>query len=463
VNKTFCIAGAGTYGSYAANAIINKYPSANIILIEVGDDKICSESEIGFLTKLTSSSYKASQMGRYFGLGGTSAKWGGQLLFLDSNDLKNTPSMDYIKFLNIKHTLRVLSRFFKNIPKIEGEKIKNGLHIKRGIWLQFNKRNLFKLFKLGTKKIQIHKNSRLEKVHINANTVTSISVISEDKKLFHIYADYFFISCGAIETMRLIDYSGLISLKDETYGFCDHVSTRVFKIKSKPNLFGFDLSYKFIKSSLLTTRIIGEYKGVSFYFQPVFNESFNFFQFLKNLIFKGKFSLLDLYKTIGQFIYLFPFAFEFLVRKRMYVYGEWDLNLDVELNETSNFLKKSDEIDSFGVSGVEINFEIPNSTFEVINYAKKVMKDFLLSENINFEELNEETSAIKLEDTYHPYNMYNKGSSFLDRFNPLPNLFICHTGLLDRAGGINPTATLFCLIEELIEKDFKILSNGEKS
>ena len=461
MNKTFCIAGAGTYGSYAVNAIINKYPSANIILIEVGDDKICTESEIGFLSKVNFANYNASQIGRFFGLGGTSAKWGGQLLFLESNDLKNTPSMDYIKFLNIKHSLKVLSRFFKNIPKFESEDIDHGLSIKRGIWLQFNKRNLFKFFKLSCKKIQIHKNARVEKVNINDNKVTSISILSENKKIFQIYADYFFISCGAIETMRLLDYSGLISLKDETYGFCDHVSTRVFKIKSKPNLFGLDFSYKFINSSLLTTRIIGEYKGVSFYFQPVFNEKFNFFQFLKTLIFKGKISFVDLYNTIGQFIYLFPFAFEFLVRKRMFVYGEWELNLDVELSKTNNYLYKSDEIDSFGVSGVGINFEIPDSTFEVISYAKRVMKDVFLSGNVNFEELNNETSGIKLEDTYHPYKMYNKGSSFLDRFNPLPNLFICHTGLLDRAGGINPTATLFCLIEELIDKDFNISNNGE--
>jgi hypothetical protein len=42
----------------------------------------------------------------------------------------------------------------------------------------------------------------------------------------------------------------------------------------------------------------------------------------------------------------------------------------------------------------------------------------------------------------------------------LTNLYVCHTGILDRAGGLNPTATLFCLIEELIEKNLKIRSSG---
>ncbi len=42
------VLGAGTYGSYTIDAILRKYPNANITLFDVGDKKCKSESEIGY-------------------------------------------------------------------------------------------------------------------------------------------------------------------------------------------------------------------------------------------------------------------------------------------------------------------------------------------------------------------------------------------------------------------------------
>ncbi len=84
MKKNICIIGAGTYGSYLANSLLNKYPLVNIKLIDVGNDQVKSELEIGYVSNILNQSYNAASHGRFFGLGGTSAKWGGPSPFCRS-------------------------------------------------------------------------------------------------------------------------------------------------------------------------------------------------------------------------------------------------------------------------------------------------------------------------------------------------------------------------------------------
>lgn len=454
MNKTFCIAGAGTYGSYLANALLERYPFAKIILIDVGNKNIKSESEIGFSSSLKENRYNAASSGRFFGLGGTSDKWGGQLLFLSENDCKFDPNMDYIKKINDKYYNKVLNRFFKIPPLLTEKRLENRLYIKSGIWLQFNKRNLFKYFKLNRKsRIVLITNARVKAINRKEEKVTSISIIKDEREE-EIIADIFYITCGALESMRLLSESGFLNFKTETEGFADHISTRCFTVRNLPPvLCGYDFTYKFIGGSLITSRIIGEIDGASFYMQPVFNEKFIFFQVVKNLLFRKNFSLTNLLKALKQFVHLFPFAFQYIFKKQLYVYKTWDINIDIEINESNNYITFSDKKDIFGLSGIDIHFMIPNAVIAKMESAKSTIRSLLEKEGYIFTELGTDASSLKYEDTYHPYKMYNKTKGLKKRFNPLENLYVCNTGILDRAGGLNPTAVLFCLLESHIETD----------
>ena len=84
-----CIIGCGTYGSYLMKRLIEKYATdiqndIQITVIEIGDEHIKDEAQMGLAAE--SGSARAAQQGRYFGLGGTSARWGGQVLFFDERD-----------------------------------------------------------------------------------------------------------------------------------------------------------------------------------------------------------------------------------------------------------------------------------------------------------------------------------------------------------------------------------------
>ena len=456
MNKNICIVGAGTYGSYLAHCLLEKDPSINIKLIEVGNNKIKSEAEIGYITQITKEQYNAASKGRFFGLGGTSAKWGGQLLFLSENDLRNNPTMDHVKNINIKYQNKVLSKFFKNIPELKEINIENDLYIKTGIWLNFKKRNLFKFFKLQNYKprLDVLTNARVIKINETYNKITSLTILKDNIEL-EIQADVFYITCGALESVRLLSNSNIINLENESNGFADHISTRTFTIKSNSTLFcNHDFSYKFINGSLITTRIIGEIDGASYYIQPVFNEKFIFFNFLKNLIFKNTFIFSDFTKSLKQLYHIFPFVSNYIFKNKLYVYKNWYINIDIETNDINNKLTISKNLDKYNQNGLDINFNISNSTIEKIYKVKDIIKKLLINQNIEFTEASSKEQSLKLEDTYHPFRLYNKKTSFTKRFNPVSNMYVCNTGLLDCAGGVNPTAVLFCVIEDHVEKSY---------
>ncbi len=455
MNNKICIIGAGTYGSYLANAILEKYPTANVHLFDVGNSTTQSEKEIGFLSKEKSGRYKATSSGRFFGLGGTSAKWGGQLLFFSKNDFADPSGMQAIIDCNEKYRTKVLARFFKKIPALDEKDFGSGLFSRKGVWLKFSQRNMFTHFKLAGKAgITVHENARVTKLNTENGKIKSISFQSSGKNEGELFeADLFYLTSGAFESLRLMHVSGLTDIKNSA-GFSDHVSMRCFHINSSSAKIGNqDFQFRFENGSMITSRLIGETDHASFYIHPIFNERFKFFQFLKQLIFKGKFSPKLLASTFSQFIYLFPFVFSYLIKKKLYIYKSWELAIDMELSKSTNTVQLSGEADAYQQKGIDIDYAISEDSIQKLKQIKDKLAEILKKENIPFSEVeNFSASSLKLEDTYHPYKLFGAGKDFSEAYHPLSNLFLINTGLLQRAGGINPTAALFCLIEQHVEQ-----------
>ena len=313
--KKICILGAGTYGSYLANGLTKKYPDVEVMLLEIGNNLIKSEEEIGFCSFNMNEEYMGAKKGRFFGYGGTSAKWGGQLLFYSNLDCLDDVRMDYIKETNIQYKTKVLARFFKKNPNITDELVQDGIYTKTGIWLKFNQRNLFKYFQIErNKRIKIKSNSRVIRLIKTEESISSVIIIRNGIEE-ELKADIFYLTCGALESVRLLSYSNLFNNVKSSGGLSDHISYRCLTVKSsKPFFCKKDFSYYFQNNSLITKRLVGEVDGHAFYIQPVFNENFTFFQFLKNLIFQQKFSIKKLIISCKQFIHLFPFVYYYFLK-----------------------------------------------------------------------------------------------------------------------------------------------------
>lgn len=448
--RKFAIIGAGTYGSYIANLLADVYPHEKIDLYDVGNEHLKDEKEIGYLSHITNAPYEGLQKARFFGYGGASVKWGGQLLTFTENDFAHPDQ--YLKDIieiNKKYKDRVLSRFNlkNNIPET---RINDTLFTKTGIWLSYFQRNLFKHFKIiRNKKINIIPNSRITELMSERNIITGFKYIHNGKKYTTTY-DQYFLTSGAFESSRILVNSGL-STKSGLMPFSDHLSQRAFKVKSGIKMGNIDFRFHVKGASLITKRFVGEIDGYSFYSQPICNEDFPFFKDLKKLLFGHKFSinlLVNIIKNIPQCI---AFAWYMIILKKMYVYNnEFYLQIDIEAPRESGKMTLNNEKDKFGEKSINVDLSILPKTGDLFMKARAIIKEYLDNNGVIYEELPFSTTAEKYEDVYHPFGMFCDFKNADDYFSHFENMLVVNTGVLPRAGGINSTCAVFPLVEEYI-------------
>jgi hypothetical protein len=445
------IIGSGSYGSYITSKIAKKYPASEIHIYEVGNNILKNEKQIGYLSHILKAPYNALIKGRFFGYGGATVKWGGQLLTFSPNDFAHpTKFMQDIVGLNIKYKDSVLSNFGLTNDK-EEKNLTDQLFIKTGIWLGYFNRNLFKYFKINKlKQVTLYPDSRVVKLIVDDKCISGFECIHKGQlKLIEGY-DYYFLAAGAFESSRILLNSGIVD--NNSFPFSDHLSQKSFKIKSGTKIGQYDFSFGVKGTSLITKRMIGEINGISFFAHPIFNSEFPFFQNLKKLLFGHRFSMkliVEIFKDIPACI---AFVWSMFVKKKLYVYkNEWYLQIDIENPLDSGKITLSEDKDAFGEKGLNIYFELGEHTDDLFAKAKMIVKDCLDKNNVEYEIVNEITNVEKYEDTYHPFGIYSDFSSIEDYFSRFSNMLITNTGILPRAGGINSTCAIFPLIEEYVE------------
>lgn len=448
--KEIAVLGAGTYGSYTSDLLARVYPHENITLIDVGDSHLKTESEIGYISRVVNAPYEGLQKARFFGYGGASAKWGGQLLTFTENDFVNpTEFMRGIVALNIKYKDRVLAKFgLEN--KTQEVRLEQNLFTKTGIWLSYFHRNLFIHFRIAkNKKIKLLSNSRVIKLLNEGKLITGIELIQHGQHKMLSF-DQYFLTSGAFESSRLLVESGLSKQKGKMT-FSDHLSQRAFKVKSGPQMGDQDFTFHVQGASLVTKRFVGEIDGYSFYSQPICNEDFPFFRDLKKLLFGHKFRaglLMNIIKNIPSCI---AFAWNMIILKKMYIYkNEFYLQIDIEAPRESGKMSLNNEKDAFGERSVDVDLTIMPQTGELFTKARACVKSYLDKNGVVYEELPFSTSAEKYEDVYHPFGMFCDFNSVEDYFQCFENMLVVNTGVLPRAGGINSTCAVLPLVEEYV-------------
>lgn len=448
--REFAVLGAGTYGSYVSNLLSIVYPHERITLYDVGDEHLKTEEEVGYQSHIVGAPYQGLQKARFFGYGGASVKWGGQMLTFSENDFGNpTPFMKDIVEIDKKWKDEVLAKFAleNKVPEV---RLNEHLFTKTGIWLSYFHRNLFKHFGIiKNKKISIKPNCRVTKIISDGSYITGIEYIHEGKKQTAVH-DQYFLTSGAFESSRLLVDSGLAKEK-KCMPFSDHLSQRAFKVKSGMKMGKENFRFKVQGASLVTKRFVGEVDGYSFYSQPICNEDFPFFKDLKKLLFGHKLRLsiiVNIIKTIPSCI---AFAWYMCIKKQMYVYkNEFYLQIDIEAPHGSGILRINNEKDKYDENSIDVDLSILPETGKIFTKAREYVKEYLDENGVIYEELPFSTSAEKYEDVYHPFGMFCEFKDANDYFKHFNNMLVVNTGILPRAGGINSTCAVMPLVEEYI-------------
>lgn len=451
---SIAVIGAGAYGSYTINRLLEAgVNSKDITLIDVGNYHLKDEDEIGYGTSLTGVDYTGLKKGRFFGFGGASGKWGGQLLMFSDRDFKHPSSfMRDIIAINKKHQETVFRKFHIN-NSFKENTIKNGLFTKTGVWLGYFSRNLFLHFKINKTGVLIKNGLRVAKFYYKDGMIRGLEMIDSKGCMKHGYYDQYFLCAGAFESNRIMLSSGLC---DEKVTFSDHLSQRIFEIEGKPVIDGEDYQFRLNGTSLITKRIIGEVNDVSYFANPIYNAEFPFFQNLKRMMFKGEFNWKVIKLIINDIPSIISFIWEMIFWRKIYIYhGKWHVYIDIENPSHNSYVKLLDEKDSWGIDKLEVNFEIPESANVVYSQARDEIKSYLDCNSVKYKDCVDKIHADKSEDTYHPYGMFLSDSASIEEyFNYFKNMLIVNTGILPRAGGINTTASCFPIIEEYISRKY---------
>lgn len=451
--KTVAVIGSGAYGSYIINALVKKDPSLQITLFEVGNENLKNEENIGYKTKMLAKKYLATSKGRFFGFGGATNKWGGGILLFSKNDFRSPIKfLSDIVDLNIKYKNIVYNKFgFKDT--FEERIISNHFFTKHGIWLGYFRRNLYRYFNIASlKQVSIVSDARVIRINNKNNKVKRIIYIKDGIEYDRSF-DFYFLAAGAFESHRLLLNSGIS--QSGRFTFSDHVSQQIFKIKGSTVIGKDDFALTVNGSSLRTNRIIGEVDGCSFFINPIFNKDYAFFQNLKLLLFKGVFTGNIFVSVLKDIPSALLFSYCFFIKKRIYVYKkEWYFYIDIENPRGQNYIQLSQENDKYDQPALELNFEVGEKASFVFNEAKRMLREYLDANGVEYEDCNADIQIQKVEDTYHPFGMMCDFASIDDYFTKFQNMLVVNSGILPRAGGINSTAAMFPVVEEYINRYF---------
>ena len=452
--NSVCVIGSGVYGSYTIQRLSEMENPPSVTLYEVGDRTIKDETSAGYGSEIVGAPYTGLQKGRYFGFGGASAKWGGQLLMFTHNDFKHpTTFLKEIVDLNEKYREKVLGRFgIKN--SFDEHVVKNDMFTKTGIWLGYFGRNLFKWFKVSKKKILLRPNTRVIRFMYDGSsgTINGLELRTKTGRTYHAYYDRYFLCAGAFESNRIILSSEMV-VRDSVH-FADQLSQNIYSIKGSLIINGEDYQYGVKGTSLVTKRLVGEIDDVSFFAHPIYNINFPFFQGLKELMFQGKFSVKTVWSVFLDIPSVIGFAWSVFIRRKVFVYKEeWSMGIDLENHDADSRIQLSKDKDEWGVPQLQVDFRIGDKSQAVFKAAWRKVKAYLDEGGVAYTERYDSMHVEKGEDVYHPYGMFMSDARNLEDFyTRYPNLLIVNTGVLPRVGGRNPTAACLPLIEEYVER-----------
>lgn len=267
-----CIVGAGIAGLVLADALSDS--GLEILVLEAGGARSEAASQSLVAAEMTAWEHNGSTEGRFRVLGGSSTRWGGQLLPLPPHDFAVRPHVpqsgwpldaDVVApYLSRIETLMGVNQlpYDESLGRHLGPSFPRltcpGLHVRFSKWAPFNRRNLGR--SLGRRlaahprvRVMLHANVtrltlRSEVADGNGNGNDRVEAVVARSLLGHrctVQARRVVVCCGTIETVRLLLASGSpgrggIGNDTDLLGryFHDHLSVPVCRLEGMARRFG---------------------------------------------------------------------------------------------------------------------------------------------------------------------------------------------------------------------------------
>lgn len=257
VTCSVCIIGAGAAGIYLGNRLASK--GIDVVLVEAGGSVCGSFAEIGFHADFGQEAYPGATQGRFFGVGGTTSRWGGLLFPHSRLDERVESEFEPDQWPNVidavdQHGPTVLKQLGyaidgdftgfaeRTLGRIAPALIGAGLQPAASLFIPFRKRNFATQLGQGlggTNCVRVFTNAVVSRWAMRdddaqSEQIASVTAVSTNERTVTIQADRFVIAAGTIESTRLLleldsQFSRRITRSTSAVGayMSDHLSCTV--------------------------------------------------------------------------------------------------------------------------------------------------------------------------------------------------------------------------------------------
>ena len=491
-----CIIGAGAAGIYLALQLASQGKS--VVLIEAGPTSAVNARSVGFMPSFVGDEYAGAITGRYFGLGGTTSRWGGNLVPHTSYDVRDdvySSVWGRIASCVKEQSPAVLARFgytkdamfeqyaIEKLGSVADVLAKAGLDVQASLMLPFSQKNLLNL---------LHQTSRSNcqpRIFYNAvakdwilsndgkrdNSVRNLLAVSRNGNKLSVNADKYILAAGAIESARIlleIDQSTFQQVlpKDSSPGcfLADHLSLTIADValvdlKKASRLFGPHFEGNWMRGMRFLKKEINSNSPRAFAHFEFQNESAGFviarevLQAVQGHSFPA-ITVKSLIAGVGDLARLGYYRY---IKSRLYIPENTPVNLQLDIEQyprIENNISLSDENDEYGRRKAVIKWKISSADLGGIECVtnqflslwpgKKAGLPDLIPRELN-------ADSRKPYDAYHPVGTCRMGENkeavvdFNLKVHGLGNMWVVSTGVLPSAGTANPTFTMLCLANKL--------------
>lgn len=497
VQADFCVVGGGAAGIYLATELSRN--GRDVVLLEAGPRQCVDAETIGLDALFDGPDYPGATAGRFFGMGGSTSRWGGQLVPHSHHDVRQDQGSaavwaGIVNAVSI-HGSAVLKRlhyahgadFSVAAPPLAGaatEVLRRcGLEVQHALVMPFRHKNFVDLLPSGTSGSKsprtffnaVVSSWRVEPGAAGVARVTRLAASAPNGHRLDVTARRFVLAAGTIESARMMlelneSGNGRVLAAQSAVGcyLADHLSVSVADVmhEDTPAAVGL-FAPRFFGPWMRSHRLLeagsppGSPRAFAHFIFSMESPGFELAREVLGALQGRRLPSLSVNQVLGGSWDLLRLAYHRYARSALYVPAGTPVHLQLDMEQKpvrSNRIRLADERDSYGRRKASIRWCVSDEDMDAVACTAQRLVSKWRRGGSALPELVPRLvgdGGTKPHDAYHPVGtcrMGEDGQAVVDRdlrVHGVENLWLTSTGVLPSAGTANPTFTMLCLTHKL--------------